>query len=129
VRKSGRDSSAGFVNAYRVEDWTGLKTHEFASTDQAWLACVCAHRTRSSAFGSLSQWHGLDVLAGKVANDDTMTVINFYLADAYGPRDSEAAIAMAIGLLRPERLDDQVCLKTDRAVAKLAFVEATGVRV
>jgi hypothetical protein len=129
VRKTGKDLMAGFVNEYRVDSFAGLNIHEFASTDQEWLNCVCAHRTRSGVFGDVRAWERFDVLAGKVANDDTMTVINIYLADGYGPRGSRDAVTLAVSLLRPERLEDQLCLKTDRAAARLVFLGAEQVPV
>jgi len=47
----------------------------------------------------------------------------FYLIGSVG------AIKTAIKTLKPERLQDQVCLKTESALAKLGFVEAFEVDV
>jgi hypothetical protein len=122
VRKAGIQVGHGYVSEYVISGFDGLDCLEFESTDASWLRCVAAFRTLSAA---VAQWESRDVVIGKVANDDTMTVINVYLADGYGPVGSNDAVDMAIRLLKPERLQDQLCMKTDAAVARLRFVGAT----
>jgi hypothetical protein len=126
VRKKGLDSSKGFVNSYECGRLDDIHVYEFATTDREWLHCVCEHRRfgkrqNARAGSGIDRWKAYDILAGKIANDDTMTVINVYLAGGYGDYGSESAINMAISLLKPERLKDQVCFRTARAVERLAF--------
>jgi hypothetical protein len=125
VRKSGKTVNAGVVNTYVLRDTAGLRVHEFSGTDAEWLHCVCAHRRGGTA--GIAPWQPYDVLAGKIANDDTMTVLTIYLAGGYGDYGSADAIATAIRLLKPERLRDQLCIKTAAAVQRLEFTGYTEV--
>jgi hypothetical protein len=126
LRKAGLTTGVGFVSEYSTVGFSGLDCLEFESTDEAWLGCVCAFRTLTV---DVSTWETRDVIAGKIANDDTMTVINIYLAEGYGPVGSPDAVATAIRLLKPERLQDQLCLKTETALERVTFVRAQEVAV
>jgi hypothetical protein len=66
-------------------------------------------------------------MVGKIANDDTMATITIYLADGFGPYGSKEAAETAIRLLKPARLKDQLCFRSQRAVEKINFVEAVEV--
>jgi hypothetical protein len=121
VKKRGRGLTGGFVNVYTIDSFAGLRVYEFPRADADWLHCVCAHRRFDQPGGGLKKWRAYDVLAGKIANDDTMTVINIYAAGGYGAYGSGAAVDMAIGLLKPERLKDQLCFKTEAAIRRLRF--------
>jgi hypothetical protein len=85
VKKSGMDLTGGFVNVYTVHSFAGLRVYEFPSADKEWLHRVCGHRRFDRPDREIKKWIPYDVLAGKIANDDTMTVINIYLSGGYGP--------------------------------------------
>jgi hypothetical protein len=121
VRKKGLDATNGFVNIYDCETLEGLLVYEFPTTNKEWLHCVCEHRRLGKSRAEIDKWKDYDILAGKIANDDTMTVINVYLSGGYGDYGSDAAVNMAISLLKPERLKDQVCFRTAKAVERLTF--------
>jgi len=124
VLKSGRIQNSGFVNMYCLRDFEGLACHEFVTADKEWLHCVSAFR-RSELFpDKVAKWESYDVIIGKIANDNTMATLTIYLQNGYGEIGSVGAIETAIRTLKPERLQDQVCLKTESALAKLGFVEA-----
>ena len=57
-----------------------------------------------------------DVVAGPVANDNTMPVLNLYFKGAYSEEE-------AIKRLLPQRLSDQYAMKTEEALACLSFKE------
>lgn len=117
------NASAGVLNEYILSDINGLKYHNFANTDLDWLNCVVGNRRKK--FKDLAEkWIDYDVLSGKVANDDTSTVINAYLLGIYGEIGSEAAGKTAIANLEPENLKNQLCFRTDAALAKLKFVKS-----
>ncbi|MDR0875427.1 MAG: DUF3990 domain-containing protein [Clostridiales Family XIII bacterium] len=122
IRKSRQSLECGYVISYRLKETAGLALFEFETTNAEWLHCVCAFR---SGFGkAASIWEGYDIIAGKVANDDTNATIMFYLAGAYGEVGSDGAVAAALGWLRPNVLEDQICLKTQHAVERLEYVDA-----
>jgi hypothetical protein len=121
IKKSGKNLVGGFVNEYFLDTVSGLRIYEFSVIDKEWLHCVCGHR-RFDLFGHENEkWQHYDILAGKIANDDTMTVINIYIAGGYGDYGSQTAINTAIALLKPERLNNQLCIKTQEAAGRLKF--------
>jgi hypothetical protein len=124
VLKNGVRQKAGYVSEYSFGSFDGLKCLEFATADRDWLRCVCAHRRFDSGSTQQLPWDEFEILIGKIANDDTMTTINIYLAEGYGPIDADESIEMAIRVLKPERLKDQICLKTQRALEPLRFKTA-----
>jgi hypothetical protein len=124
VLKNGTEQKTGYVNEYLFESFDGLRCHEFATADRDWLRCVCANRRFDLTNDQQFLWDEFEVLIGKIANDDTMTTINIYLSEGYGPIDSEESIETAIRVLKPERLQDQICLKSQRALESLQFKTA-----
>lgn len=65
-----------------------------------------------------------DIIAGKIANDNTNATIAAYMALAYGEIGTKQADDMCISLLLPERLQDQFCFRTDAALKSVKFVES-----
>ena len=63
-----------------------------------------------------------DVIAGKIANDNTNASIAAYMALAYGEIGTKSADDMCISLLLPERLQDQFCFRTEKALKNLKFM-------
>jgi hypothetical protein len=125
IRKSGESLGEGYVLKYRLKNIEGLMLYEFETTDAAWLHCVCAYR--SGLEKAFSVWEGYDIVAGKVANDDTNATISFYLNGAYGDVGSEEAVTAALHQLRPDVLEDQICLRTYDAINRLEFMDAKKV--
>jgi hypothetical protein len=125
IRKSRRDLDHGSITTYRLAGTTGVDCLEFATADAEWLHCVCAHRRGFAT--AMARWDGHDILAGKVANDDTNATIAVYLAGGYGDVGSPDAVATALRLLKPDVLADQMCLRTPAAVECLEYVAAEEV--
>lgn len=118
----------GVLNEYLLSDINGLKYYSFESTDMNWLNCIVGNRRKK--YGYLSdEWAAYDILSGKIANDDTSTVINAYLLGLYGEVGSEPAGNTAISNLEPENLKNQLCFKTERALKKLSFIKSETVNL
>jgi hypothetical protein len=129
IRKARMSSDYGYVSAFRYHaSDDDIKTYEFATTDRSWLWFIAqnrrehlaerlAHRVDSAIFGS-------DIIIGKIANDQTNATIATYLSGLYGDVESDEAVADTIKRLMPEKLSDQYCFRTQRAVELLEFVEA-----
>ena len=114
---------AGYISKYTISDFDGLAVFEFAGTDIDWLNCIAGNREKK--FKKLAeQWSAYDVIVGKIADDDTSFVLNAYLNGAYGKVGTKSAVSTAVKMLIPERLKNQICLKTDKALEKLIFKEA-----
>ena len=91
VKKALRNNSirnftgVGYVSKYSVKSTKGIDIYEFNDADYDWLHCVVAHR-REKAF--------VDVICGKIANDNTNLVITAYMDGLYGEIMSENADKM-----------------------------------
>jgi len=119
LRKGGGDITSGYILSYTLERDNALNIYEFQTTDADWLHLICGYRRGMELI--TAQWEQYDLIVGKVANDDTNATITFYLNGAYGEIGSEEAVATALKRLRPEVLEDQICLKTQAAVDCLKF--------
>jgi hypothetical protein len=127
-RKAGSSLSSGFVNVYALSVIGDLAIHEFPAVDEDWLHCVCTHRRAEGTTEDNQTWQKYDIIAGKIANDDTMTVINIYLSGGYGEYGTTEAGATAIRFLKPERLKDQLVLRTMRAISALHYDQSFEVK-
>ena len=133
LRRAKRDGlipateKTAWVSAFRVGDIADLKTFVFQTADKEWLHCIVGHR-REVYFKEI-QWQmkNFDVIGGKVANDNTNATIDIYLANGYGQLGSESADNMCISLLIPERLKDQFCFRSSKAIACLTYLQSEQV--
>lgn len=85
-----------------------LRVLRFTEPDAQWLHFVADNRRQT--------YNGeqYDVVAGPVANDNTMPVVNLFIS---GFLDEEYAIKR----LLPQKLKDQYAFKTETAVNLLRF--------
>lgn len=117
----------GFVSVYEITELAKHSCFEFSGADREWLHCVAAHRKEPLLAGELEKWKAYEIIAGKIANDNTNRVITGYINGLYGAIGSESADNMAISLLMPEKLTDQICFRTDSALKTLKFSDAEEV--
>ena len=104
-----------------------LLIKSFPTADVDWLHCIVCHRKRD-AFPELTQaLKRFDVIAGKIANDNTNATITAYMSGVFGEIGSETADEVCIRLLLPERLQNQYCFRTNEALHFLTFVESEQV--
>lgn len=115
------DAGRGYVSEYFFSSNSKLKIYEFSQADREWLHCVVAHRKKGLLAEELKKWDGYDIIVGKIANDNTNQVITAYINGLYGEVGSKAADDIAINLLIPERLTDQICFKNQKAISSLGF--------
>ena len=111
-----RNAGQALVCSYEVDTdaYDALRILTFATADAAWLQYVAQHRR------GIVVEDGYDVVAGPVANDQTIRTINDYIRGRF-PED------IAIRLLMPQRLNDQYVFKSEAALATLRFKEAIRV--
>ena len=112
----------GIVSSYRFNPSESLAIKVFEYADAAWLHCIAAHRKGEPYSHLVKELSRFDIITGKVANDQTNATLLAYIAGVYGPLGSEGADEMCIGLLLPDRLDDQACFRTARSLEHLAFL-------
>ena len=116
--------SEGRVSVYQFRPDPGLIIHCFDGADEEWLHFAACNRS-SELFPELrNQYAAFDIIGGKVADDQTAITLNNYVAGAYGVPGTARADRTAIELLEPERLQDQFCFRTEKAVRSLIFVRS-----
>ncbi|MBQ9064566.1 MAG: DUF3990 domain-containing protein [Blautia sp.] len=112
----------GVVSVFHFNPNAELFIHYFDEADTEWLHFAACNR-KYSLFPELRKKYSMvDIIGGKVADDQTAITLNNYVSGAYGEPGSERADRIAIELLEPERLKDQFCFRTTDAVASLEFI-------
>ena len=109
-----RKSGVATVSVYEYDIESAEKSlniRRFQSADSEWLSFVSDNRLRS--------YNGVayDIVIGAVANDTVMPTIQAYL----GGFLTEEAVLIT---LKTSKLVDQVCLKSERALALLHFIKS-----
>ena len=111
----------GIVSTYVYEEGPELSIKNFPSAGVDWLHCVVGHRRNNYFLDVVRSLRDYDVISGKIANDNTNATIITYLDGLYGEIGSDSADSICIGLLLPERLKDQICFRTVKALNALKF--------
>lgn len=121
------DRDYGFVSVFRYHADVRVTSYAFDTTDKLWLQFIAMNRLGGHArFENLAQLHAIldnDFIMGKVANDQTNETITAYLSGAYGAMDDDRAIEFAISQLRPDRLTDQLCFRSETSIQTLELIE------
>ena len=116
MRRNG--SKTKYISVFKLNKIDDLKIFIFDNADEEWFKFVCDNRRHDSKESNINA----DIIVGKIADDATTAVINDYLTDAFGPVGSKKAIKTAMGLLLPNRLNDQICFKTKKAINHLVHI-------
>ena len=126
LKKAARDGIAGAsaapcVSTYRFAAQDNLLFHAFEDADKEWLHFVAGNRRGELLGNGFERYQDMDVVAGKIANDQTAQTLQLYIAGAFGQPGTEAADRIAIDTLLPNRLENQFCFRTQRAIDCLSF--------
>ena len=118
----------GYVTCYEYHnDIADIPVFEFADADKEWLWFIAlnrrSHLAKDLASKIDSSLFGSEIIVGKIANDTTNPVITTYLMGLYGSIADERSAQTAISLLLPDRLKEQYCFLSQRAVSCLKVVE------
>ena len=107
-----RGTGAPTVTVYDFDETalSDLHVRRFEGTNGDWLDFVVANRKM------IPQTELFDLVIGPVANDSTLQVIDDYM-------DGKYTKEQAIGYLMPQKLTDQYCFLTDKALKKLVLQE------
>ena len=123
---SGKEEFA-YISYFKITDTAELKFYEFQTADADWLHCIVAHRKNDAFMEVHKEMQKYDVISGKIANDNTNTTIVAYIGNVFGTMGSDQADKMCISLLIPERLKDQFCFRSDKAISRLQFIKSEKV--
>ena len=110
-----------YVSCFEYTDDPELNIKIFETADIEWLHCVVAHRRKKLFTDITETMRHIDVIGGKIANDDTNMTITAYIIGTFGQPGTSQADNLCISLLLPERLKDQYCFRTQAALNTLAF--------
>lgn len=116
----------GVVSVYRYHENKDLSVHYFDSADIYWLHFVAANRDGSLFPKVIEKLQDTDIICGKIANDQTARTLQAYLAGAYGTPGMKATDEFVIQTLLPNRLNEQICFRTERSIKSLEFVRGVG---
>ena len=116
------EESDGVISVFRFKPNAELFIHCFEDADTEWLHFAACNRSRSLFPELRKKYSTVDIIGGKVADDQTAVTLNNYVSGTYGEPGSERADRIAIEFLEPERLKDQFCFRTPDAVASLEFI-------
>lgn len=118
------DTSVGYISVFRLHLNSGMAIHLFQSADKEWLHFVASNR-RKTLFPEIQKKYAeFDIIGGKIANDRTALTLQLYTTSAYGEPGSEQADDIAIALLLPNRLENQLCFCNVKAVRTLEFIRS-----
>lgn len=116
------DVNDGKVSIYRYHARPEVKIHYFTAADTEWLHYVAGNRDDGLFRELIVRFADYDIIGGKIANDNTAAMLNAYIAGGYGEPGSARADDFTISGLLPDRLKDQFCFKTDKAVESQEFI-------
>lgn len=116
------DVSEGVISKYQFHLEPTLKILEFKKADINWLHFVAAHRNRQLFQSIVAKYADYDIVIGKIADDQTAATLAAYVSGAYGIPGSDEADQFAIRKLLPNKLKDQYCFRTEKALKYLRFI-------
>lgn len=114
----------GVVTTFQYSESDVTKIKNFNSADSEWLHCIVAHRKNKTFPDIMEELKKYDIITGKIADDATNFTILAYIAGTYGDIGTAEADNLCISRLLPERLEDQYCFRTEKAIACLKYVES-----
>ena len=118
------DMDDGQVSVYKLHLDPSLHIELFPDADIDWLHFVAANRNRSLFCDLYQRFANVDIVGGKIANDNTARTLNAYVTGLYGVPGTKAADDFTIFSLLPNRLENQYCFRTDAAVLSLEFIRS-----
>ena len=104
-----------------------IKIYEFDSASKEWLYYISINRRNALKDKLKALLHddldAYEVVVGKIANDDTNATLNAFLAGTFGSVGEDSAYEIVYSLLKPDRLEEQFCFKSE---ASLKMLEKIG---
>lgn len=118
------DVNDGQISIYKYREDKELKIHCFPDADVDWLHFVAANRDSDLFSELITKFEDVDIVCGKIANDQTARTLQAYIAGAYGTPGDKQADETAIKMLLPNRLENQICFRSDEAIKALKLLRS-----
>lgn len=116
------ETKSGYISIYKLHLSEKVSFKLFESADKEWLHFVAANRDENLFGDMLNQYKKIDIIGGKIANDRTARTLNAYIDGLFGEPGTETADNFTIQTLLPNRLENQYCFRTERAIEALEFI-------
>lgn len=110
------------VSIYKLHLTDDLILHYFEEANLEWLHYVASNRNSTLFEEFRKSLDSVDIVGGKIANDNIAMVLNSYVNGDYGQPGTERTDKFAIESLLPNKLENQFCFKTLKAINALEFV-------
>jgi hypothetical protein len=110
ARRRGAASAVVTVYDFDESHFGELSVKRFFEPDIEWLELVCACRS------DLKYVHGFDIVIGKIANDDVGETVSYVVQGVMRKED-------AVARLKFEKINNQVCFCTEKALSFLHYKE------
>lgn len=120
--KISDDIKNGYISIYRLKSIDNLKIKYFDEANIEWLHFVVANRDVKMFNELLKKYDNYNVFVGKIANDRTAATLQAYINGLYGEVGTEQVDKIVIDLLLPQKLDNQICFRTNEAIKNLEYL-------
>lgn len=114
----------GQISIYRFHYDPNLLIHSFLSANPEWLHFVSANRNQFLFPELLKKYRTTDIIAGKIADDQTAKTLQQYIGGYFGQPGLSDTDEDVIKKLLPNRLLDQFCFRTGDAVKSLEYIRS-----
>jgi hypothetical protein len=122
ARKSRLDKRTAAVITYEFNN-AGLAKLDLTGYTQKWLDFIVNNRT-----GKIQNETAYDYIEGQVADDDIINEVNAYIALFKEGKATPKVVSFYLELFSYAKENHQICLKSERAIKQLKFIESYEAR-
>lgn len=116
--------STGYISVFQLHLTPDISIHSFNEANKEWLYFVASNRRKNLFPAIRTTYDRFDIIGGKIANDRTARTLQLYISGGYGEPGSKEADDIAITTLLPNRLEDQFCFRSIKAIQTLEFIRS-----
>lgn len=118
------DISNGKISVYKYHKDPNVLTYCFDGSNAEWLHFVAGNRKNGLFDKLLKKFEPVDIIGGKIADDQTARTLQRYTAGDFGQPGTLEADIETVRRLLPNRLEDQFCFRINDAISCLEFVRS-----
>ncbi len=115
----------GQISVYKFHYDPNILAYYFQDATIEWLHFVAANRKKDLFPQLLKKYSTIDIIGGKIADDQTARTLQRYISGAdFGIPGTAEADKAVIKKLLPNRLKDQFYFRTQEAIDHLEFIRS-----